>query len=214
MAIAVDAVVATTNSNTTALMNFSVSVASANEILIVSAGSSSTDPTLVTYNAVSMTKIDSVNLQTSWSSLWYLVNPATGSNNVAITCVGVQNITGGAVSITGASLTGIPDSQHKDSSQTGSVTSYSQSTTVVANNSFMMLSGRANGGNTLTGGTNTTVSQPEVGALGNFFMYSTTPVSSGSQALTCTSSAQMFFGVMASFAPAGVTSTQGLFLVL
>lgn len=203
MAITLDAVTATTATNGVSSKTQAHTCSGSDRILWVAAGCSTSTISTVTYNGVSMTRATQVNLQSSWSELWYLVAPPTGTNNVVVTCAGSNSITIGSASFNGASQTGVPDSTHIDSSQTGATTSYSQSTTVVANNCFMILAGRANGGLTLTGGTNTTVSQPEVAAMGMFFMYSTAAVSSGSQALACTSGSQQFFGCIASFKPVG-----------
>lgn len=182
-----------------------------NTVLIVVAGYGSGIPSLssVTYAGTSMTKINKVSFQEPTSvEIWYLVAPSTGTNNIVATASsGTAKFTLAALSIFGASQTGIPDSQHVDGSQTGSVTSYSQSTTVVAANSFLIMGGRANGGAALTGGTNTTPTTPEVGAFGNFMAYSTATVGTGSQTLAVTSSSQQFYAAMASFAPVAATTS-------
>jgi hypothetical protein len=180
-----------------------------NAVAIFSIGYGSTIPSMssVTFNGVAATKINTLNLQTTFIEIWALVAPTVNATNniIATATSGSGAITIGALTIFGAKQSGLPDSSHVDVSQTGSVTSYSQSTTVVAANSFLLVAGRANGGSALTGGTNTTTTAPEVGVFGDFFCYSTATVATGSQTLTVTSTAQQFFGVMASFAP--LTST-------
>ena len=210
MAIAIDATTAVTATNSSTTHTFSHTCTGSNLILWVAAGASAGDPSGVTYNGVAMTKVNSVNLQSSWVALWYLVAPATGANNVIVTAAS-GSVTGGAMSFTGAKQTGVPDSQAADSSQTIGVTSYSRSTTTVLDKCFTVASGRANGGATLTGGTNTTVTQPEVAALGNYMIRSTaqhTPA--GTATLNVTSASQDFFSVIASFAPSQVDYTLAL----
>lgn len=70
-------------------------------VLIVCAetGDGDADPTGVTYNAVSMTKAVSVGESSVVnSSLWYLIDPDTGANNVVITYGGNLGVSGAALS--------------------------------------------------------------------------------------------------------------------
>ena len=208
MAIALDAATAVTGTTNTLAHSFSHTVISnTNGILWVAAGSSNGDVASVTANGVNLTHVNSVNLQSTWVSLWYLVAPSTGINAIVVNG-NFGAITGGAASFTGAKQTGIPDSHFENISQTGAVTSYSISTTTVADNCFLICSGRANGGATLTGGTNTTVTQPEVVAFGDFMMFSAGVIHpAGTGTLNCTSASQQFFGVIASFSPVTFTSS-------
>lgn len=204
MAIAHDSSTAVTATLGVTTKTFSHTCSGSDRILWVAAGANTAagDPTGITYAGNAMTKVNSVFLQTTWVALWYIIAPATGANNVVITCTGTGNVTGGAMSFTGASQTSIPDSSAADTVQTTVVTSYSRSTTTVADNCFTVSSGRANGGLTITGGANTTVTQPEVVAMGNYMIRSTaahTPA--GTSTLNVTSASQDFFSVIASFSP-------------
>lgn len=94
-----------------------------------------------TYNGVSMTQISNT-VTVSPSGLgdmymFYLANPATGSNNVVVSYLstGILGVNGVSLSYTGASQTGIPDSSN---SGNGSGTSFSVSTTVVASNCWVV----------------------------------------------------------------------------
>ena len=206
-AVAIDATTAVTATNGVSNKTYSHTTSGSDRVMWNAAGCSTSTISSVTYNSVSNTRAEQVNLQSSWAELWYLAAPATGSNTVSITTAGSNSITGGTFTFTGASQTGIPDAVHKDTSQTSGVTSYSQSITTVADNCMIVMAGRANGGAALTGGTNTTVVQPEVAAMGMFAARSTNPITpAGSAALAMTSSSQQFFACMASFKPVGGTA--------
>lgn len=206
-----DAITDVTATNTVSSKTFSHTCSTAsNRVLYVLAGCSTSTISGVTYNGVAMTRAVQVNLQSSWSELWYLVAPATGTNNVVITCAGSNSITGGAVSYINAAQTGQPDATHADGAQTGSVTSYSQSITTVTANDMVLLAGRANGGIALTGTVINAPIQPEVDAMGMFGIYGTTPVNPAqANTLAVTSSAQQFFGVMAAVKPYSAPVSSG-----
>lgn len=205
-AIAIDATTAVSATNSVSTKSFSHTCTGSDRILWGALGCSTSTLSSSTYNSVSLTRASQVNLQSSWAELWYLVAPSTGSNTLVINTAGSNSITGGVFSFTGASQTGVPDATHNDSAQTGSVTSYSHSITTIADNCMVVMSGRANGGASLTAGTNTTVSQPEVAAMGMFMARTTNPITpAGSATLAMTSSAQQFFSTVASFKPVGGT---------
>lgn len=99
----------------------------------------------VTYNGVSLTKIDSANPQVNIDvSLWYLVSPDSGTHDVVVT--GSQSmgfyIKGVAMSYEGAKQTAIPDAS---GTQIGSGTSYSQSLTSNTENSWFVVAAQGNG---------------------------------------------------------------------
>lgn len=58
-------------------------------ILIVfvtlSPGAGALDPTSITYNGVALSKLGSVDGSSSRIGLWYLIGPATGTNNIVVT---------------------------------------------------------------------------------------------------------------------------------
>lgn len=209
-AIAIDTTVDTTATNSVSSKTQSHTCTGSNLVLWMGVGCSTSTVSTVTYNSVSSTKAIDVNLQSSWSGAWYNVAPSTGANNVVATCAGTNSITIGSMSFSGCKQTGVPDATHADVSQTGAVTSYSQSITTIADNCFIFMTGRANGGVTLTAGANTTVSQPEVAAMGMFIARNTNAITpAGTGTIAMTSGAQQFFAVMASFAPPAVASLVG-----
>jgi hypothetical protein len=109
----------------------------------------------VTYNGVSLTQ--SGTEQTFGSdrfSKWFLVNPASGANNVVVTCSTSRRLDLDIVSLTGALQSGQPDAAN---SATGSSASASQSVTTVADNSMLVAAYFSNGaGDPSSGHTNWT----------------------------------------------------------
>jgi hypothetical protein len=55
-----------------------------NRVLIVGVGTGGADPSGITYNSVPMTRFGGNNRNTTYSSLWYLIAPATGSNDIVV----------------------------------------------------------------------------------------------------------------------------------
>lgn len=94
----------------------------------------------ITYNSVSMTRINSSSQGTDGRIyLYYLVAPATGSNTVTVSMNASDDLVRGiSVSYTGASQTGVPDAQ--GTTTFSAVTSGSLSVTSIANNCWMVMS--------------------------------------------------------------------------
>ena len=92
----------------------------------------------VTYNGVAMTRVRFATYATGTRAnyMYYLVAPATGANNITVTHSGSSFCHGNAVSYTGASQTGQPDSSNNGSANTA--TSLGVATTVVAANSWVV----------------------------------------------------------------------------
>lgn len=60
----------------------------------------------ITYNSVALTKVRSDYITDNGTELWYLVNPATGANNVVITMTGtVDGLFGAALTFSGVDQT-------------------------------------------------------------------------------------------------------------
>lgn len=60
----------------------------------------------ISYNSVAMTKVNRTETGNIGAEIWYLINPATGPNTIAITCGGNNNfIAAGGMSFTGADQT-------------------------------------------------------------------------------------------------------------
>lgn len=157
----------------------------------------------VTYNGVSLTKaVDKTD--GAYISLWYLIAPATGANNVVIsTTSGLGRMNSDCASYTGASQTGQPDATNTGGPTTTG--SYSQALTTVANNSWSIANIIGTSGAVMTAGANTAILfNLEVTAFGNGLIHSGTNLTpAGSNPLAVTSSSQTFYSCIASFSPAG-----------
>ena len=157
----------------------------------------------VTYNSVSLTQVPTNSpVQTPGDRcayLFYLAGPATGAHNVVVSASSSIVIAALASSYTGVKQTGIPDSSNKNT-VTGSTTGITTSTTVVTNNSWIVLYGKAT--TAPSAGTGSTQRQ----TANDAGLYDTNAaVSSGSQSMQITTGGvNANIGViMASFAPYG-----------
>jgi hypothetical protein len=111
----------------------------------------------VTYNGVAMTQASKNTSMPSTNVLYlyYLVNPATGSNNIVVSQTGSGYLNAASTSYFGASQTGQPDA---------STTNYSAATsaltttvTTIADNCWTVMAGRAMDSSTISAGTGTTL---------------------------------------------------------
>ncbi|MGQ0829214.1 MAG: hypothetical protein ACT4ON_12570 [Bacteroidota bacterium] len=82
-------------------LTISHTVSGSNTILIVRASTRNGDPTSITYNSVSLTKLATKNNSSQYASIWYLINPSAGTNNVVINgssgfapIIGITSFTG------------------------------------------------------------------------------------------------------------------------
>ena len=132
MAIAFDAVSSGGNGGTS--QTFSHTCTGTNRLLFVGAFNqeSSSTVTGVTYNGVALTEIDNTSQTNNSASLWYLIAPATGVNDVVVTRSSSSNaLLGVAVSYTGCLQSGVPDSDNTRSGGSGSSLTIATTTTVV-----------------------------------------------------------------------------------
>lgn len=90
----------------------------------------------VTYAGVSMTQLANVSANGVYT--YYLINPATGANNVVITTSGSGEITSYSASYTGVKQTSPIDSQNTVGSGSVSDTTVVVATTVVASNCWLL----------------------------------------------------------------------------
>jgi len=179
--------------------------AGSDRILFVGIGSggiTNTDEiTGVTYAGVSMTRIAVSSNSTSagLTYLYYLVAPASGTNNIVISSSGASLWSVAAVTYNGASQTGVPDSFHI-AATAGDVPALNNSTTVVGSNAWLVgvwtnsgCVGTASTGATLRKNVNN----------GTQLYDSNGTVGTGSQSMqgACTSGNAQFTSVMASFLP-------------
>lgn len=157
----------------------------------------------VTYNSVAMTQIDKTAITDGWLYMFYLLAPATGSNNVVISASSSTFIAGASSSYTGALQSGVPDAFGKNTAVPG--TSVTKAITTIADNCWVHtgFSERAGSNNALSAGTGVT---QRVGNGATQQIYSgdsngvITPA--GSYSMTWNDAANVNIAmIMASFAP-------------
>lgn len=155
----------------------------------------------VTYNGVAMTLVNKATpASTRYTYLWYLINPATGANNVVITAGSSTAIGGNAVSYTGADQTTQPDAS---SITTDSLATKVSSITTVADNCWSVLAHIGNGTNP-TASTNSTLRAGNATySDGDLFDNNGVITPAGSYSMTLTAGAVPSSRLMASIKPAG-----------
>lgn len=136
MAIARDSYVIA-SSGTASSLTWSHTTAGTDRILIVFAYRENGETvTGITYNGVAMTSVTSVSVGTVIEYAYYLINPASGANNVVVSFSGsTANCIASSISYTGAKQTGQPDAFNSTSGLAES--SLSMSVTTVADNSWI-----------------------------------------------------------------------------
>lgn len=158
----------------------------------------------VTYNAVAMTQVRKIQIPADrWTYLYALGNPATGANNIVVSCSTNQVIIAAS-----SSYLGTNNSTTVDSNNTGSnsaVTSQTLSTNTVADNCWLIGWHNQNSGNLASASTNTSIVKntfPNAGAEAAFIDSNSaqTPAGSKSLAMTWTGSTVTAM-IIASIAP-------------
>jgi hypothetical protein len=171
--------------------------------------SASDSVSAVTYNSVSMTRVAIKTDGAESGYLYYLINPSTGSNTISMTHSN-QIGTALAASYTGTNQSSQPDS-HGEGEQTNGT--FTQSTTVVASNCWLVGMFTGDSGNDITAGTGTTRRvRPGNQAV---WMDSNATVGTGSQSLVGTLvTANHSLALIASIAPvaSAVVNTGGLLM--
>lgn len=158
MAIAFDAATNSGNSSGTTKTFAHTCGSGANRILFVGCYGGSTDIlTGITYGGVAMTFLEkqTVGFGDRYIYLYYLLNPASGANNVVISFSSSENCAADAVSYTGALQSGVPDAHNNW--QDAFVTSISHSLTTVADNCWIVFLAKTNGAGNPTADTGLTV---------------------------------------------------------
>lgn len=163
------------------------------------------DITGVTYNGSALTLVDKIKVPDTdnrWVYLYYIVAPSTGANNIVINSTSSTAKTANAVSYTGASQTGVPDSSATNTATSG--TTFALTTTSVADNSWLVAMLRV-GSTGLVAGANTTLR----GTVSSFSKMAdsnaaVTPAGSNSLNFTTDGNSPLYGGVVASFAPSVV----------
>lgn len=208
MAIAFDAVTDGGNAIATSL-TFSHTVGSGSDRLLVvemmGATSGSGDGTC-TFNGVSMTLAGKVQCPADrWTYLFYLLNPDTGTHDVVAT-----SNDSNAVAAVASSYTGV--GSYESNANTGtdaSIGTITVSVTTVAANAWVFGSAKT-GGTALTAGSNSSIRQAG-SFLSALLERSDNPIGSpGSTGIQVTGYSVGCGLVVASFAPAGATTTRGI----
>lgn len=205
MAIVFDAAAGVTTAVTATSVSHSHTCTGSNGILFAVGYSNSTSGTLTaTYNSVAMSSIVTASNGIK-ITLFYLVNPATGANTLAVNWDGAATVLRVAsASYTGAAQTGQPDSS---TSGTDATSPFRISTTTVADNSWTIAAFGDNGGSALTveaGTTNRAGSGTSTLVLGDSNAAKTP---AGSVELGCTGTSGGV-QVIASFSPTPPTSVK------
>lgn len=156
----------------------------------------------VTYNGVSMTSAISVNSSgNEWEDLYYLINPATGANNiVASFSTSCPNPSVSGASFTGAKQSGQPDGT---TSGTGNAASATGSITTVADNCMAVFMMRCQGG-LVSASTNATKVNGQL--LGELFYSTAAKTPAGTLSIAVTMVSGVYGYVMTSFSPATAAS--------
>lgn len=136
MAIAFDA--QSSQSNTGSSITISHTTSGSDRLLVVYifGATGGYSVSAITYNGVAMTSLGS-NTTDARFKCYYLIAPASGTNNISITLSASMVYVVAAVSYTGVKQTGFPDNSSL-AGTTASGTSSSKSLTPVANNCWMI----------------------------------------------------------------------------
>lgn len=206
MAIAFDASSQGQNGGGLATLTFSHTCSGSNRILFVNTGCHTSIATItgVTYNGVAMTSVHApiTSPDNFYMQLWYLLAPATGANNIVVTASAADGIVGEAASYTGAAQTTL-DATSIATLQPG--TSFTQNITTVADNCWIVWGNYR--GAAIAAGANTVVRQQDLVQYGAAICdTNSAQTPAGSKSMNCTDSNGNWYGIMASFAPVGITS--------
>ena len=201
MAIAYDAV-SVGFANPTTSLTFAHTCTGANLVLIVGIkeiSAAAESVTGVTYNGVAMTKINARRIgdNARWMSLWYLINPATGANNVVVSLNPTSWVRAHGVSYTGCKQSGQPDASatHID----GAGTADNSALASIADNCWHLFI-VGNGGGTQAAGTGTTLRG--TASDSNIMDSNSAKTPAGSVTLQATYGSNTYWGdVIASLAP-------------
>lgn len=218
MAIAFDAAsTGRKNANDTAALTVAHTCTGTDLILWVGVAAGQGDLiSTVTYNGVAMTqavKKTSTNSNTNYLYLYYLINPATGANNIVVTPSGSTYLELCAASYTGAKQSGQPDNT-ASAENNASTTSMTATLTPVVSNCWAVTYGGLQ--RALTAGTGVT-QRGSSGALWGTALGDSNGTISGSTSQTWTFSAIATGNqsqVMASFAPSVASTTPASTLLL
>jgi hypothetical protein len=198
MAIAFDAVTNGSFTGGGASRTFSHTCGGTNRILFVNVHTNTDVVTGVTYNSVAMTRVNG-QATDFYITTWVLMNPASGANDVVVTCSASTNIIPNAISYSGVSQSGQPEVSALNSAGSGS--SITSSLTTLTDNNWVMMFMRKNSGGSATGGTGTTV-RVDDSTYGLHAFDSNGAISpAGSTSLIANHSTSSKWTIMVAFAP-------------
>jgi hypothetical protein len=184
---------------------FSHTCSGTNRLLFVGGFNQEASSTItgVTYDGVALAEIDNSSQTNNSVSLWYLIAPSTGANDVVITrSTSTNALLGVAVSYTGCLQSGVPDSDNTGGASSGS--SLTIGTTTVEENCWIVGIFR-NEVAVNSAGSNTTMRNSSSVSMGDT-NGSQSPAGLHSIGTTWSGSGRNV-GVVASFQPARATST-------
>ena len=189
--------------NPASSLTYSHTCTGSNRFLLVFAfGALASDGiTGATYGGVAMTEVSAGFQLTGDRKVfcWYLVNPASGANNVVVSASGSQVIGSFAMSYTGAKQSGQPDASNTGESPAS--TSFSLSVTTIADNCWTVLLTRTDGTNN-TAGTDTTERLDSANGFAGFDRNADITPPGSSTLATSSSNQSPYGGWIVSIAPA------------
>lgn len=162
----------------------------------------------ITYAGFSLTRLNQVQQAGSgYISLWYILSPTSGTNNIVYTMSAASNPVSVNASYQNVLQSGVPDAQTSQSGTTS--TSTTGTLTTIADNCWTIMFARAGVAMTPGGGTTSRVN-PFTSTLEIFDSNGAiTPPASTSLSFTNASTTTSF--IMASFAPATSSGNSGFF---
>lgn len=204
MAIALDNSARNASSGTS--QSFSYTCSGTNRVLVaMTASDGANTATDVTYGGVALTKIDSDRTANHPINLWYLINPASGSNTLSAT--GFANAGNYVVAL---SLTGVKQNNPLEVSNggTGSGTSMTRTVITTSDNCWAVLAGTTGGVTAITAGSNSTIVTSAINSDSTSALFQSggaiTPA--GSFSMTFDGANATKAGIIAAFAPVLIIS--------
>jgi hypothetical protein len=194
----------------TSSVTWSHTCTGSDRLLVVGAYCGNSGATSVTYNGASMTEINSLAMSGPASGqyirLYYLVNPASGTNNCVMSSGTSTDNYGAATSYTGVKQTGQPDANNTNG--TTSSSAFTTSLTTTADNCWLV--GFSYMGLQVVAGTNTTLRSTPV-YVEYMMDNNAAQTPAGSHSLQTTAASATFAGhVIASFSPTLAPTTNYL----
>jgi hypothetical protein len=153
----------------------------------------------ITYNGVNLTLLDTYSYASLYEmKIWYLIAPASGANDIVIS-KNNGNIWAGAISYTGVKQTDFPDSNARATDYVVSDTSYTLTTTTVADNSWAVAFGYVYQTPSATSPATLRATRTNQWFLSDSGPF--TPAGSSSISMTCSPTGEWSTGIIVSFAP-------------